>query len=173
VLHLFFESWRFPIFLLSCLALFSVALVVILLVPPSGGALFDFARAFKVWCFEYDPATGGMDWVYVALFFLGPVLMSTAVFVVWGKTLRDAFPWKFLPYSGAALILLASVATTFAMIQSDDPEPSFAFPGEILRTEIPAPEIALTNQDGDPINLADYRGRPVLLTGLYARCGNT
>ncbi len=50
---------------------------------------------------------------------------------------------------------------------------SSGFDGAPLPGDIQAPGFTLTDQDGRQVSLAGYRGRVVVLTFLYSRCGAT
>jgi protein SCO1/2 len=47
---------------------------------------------------------------------------------------------------------------------------SAAFPGARIRTEVPAPSIAVVDHEGRPLTLEALRGRVVMVTGIYATC---
>jgi protein SCO1/2 len=47
---------------------------------------------------------------------------------------------------------------------------SSSFAGLVLTPIKPAPPLALPNYLGDPVNIANYRGKAVLVTFLYAHC---
>lgn len=47
------------------------------------------------------------------------------------------------------------------------------FYGADLTEARPAPDFTLTDQHGRALSLSDLRGRPVILTFAYARCGST
>jgi protein SCO1/2 len=42
-----------------------------------------------------------------------------------------------------------------------------------LRSDLPMPAFALTNQDGEPVSLDDFKGRVVIVTAVYAACTST
>jgi protein SCO1/2 len=47
------------------------------------------------------------------------------------------------------------------------------FEGAVMPPDLRAPDFALTDQDGEPISMRDFRGRPVLVTFLYTTCDDT
>jgi protein SCO1 len=53
------------------------------------------------------------------------------------------------------------------------PGPSTQFAGSPMPPRVRAPGFALSNQDGDPIAMRDFRGEPVAVTFLYTRCEET
>jgi protein SCO1/2 len=47
------------------------------------------------------------------------------------------------------------------------------FRGGALPPRVRAPDFELTDQDGKPVSMAEYRGRPVVVTYLYSHCKET
>ena len=47
---------------------------------------------------------------------------------------------------------------------------SGAFAGSVMPEGVRAPAFSLENQDGEPISMRDFRGRPVAVTFLYTHC---
>jgi protein SCO1/2 len=47
------------------------------------------------------------------------------------------------------------------------------FEGAVMPPGIRAPDFDLSDQDGEPISMRDFRGRPVLVTFLYTTCEDT
>ena len=88
-----------------------------------------------------------------------------------GGTLRS--PRAGLPYAGAALLLVLGGAASFALLRTAPPQGELPFPADRLRTQLPAPHVALTDHEGRPVSLDELRGRVVVLTGVYATCGFT
>lgn len=169
----FFSSWRFPALALSALGAFELLLVVMLLVPSSADALGAFAEEFRTWCFGWDPATGKMEWAYVAMMMAHPVVIGGLVAAVWWRPLREARARSLLPYFGSAALLVVGATSSLVLLSNDAEASELPFPAEELRTELPAPVFELSNQEGDRVRLADLRGEVVVLTGVYATCGHT
>jgi protein SCO1/2 len=48
--------------------------------------------------------------------------------------------------------------------------PGSKFLGGTLPPGVRAPDFRLTDQDGKPVSMAEYRGRPVVVTYLYTHC---
>jgi protein SCO1 len=47
------------------------------------------------------------------------------------------------------------------------------FEGARMPQGVRAPDFDLRNQDGEPISMGDFRGKPVIVTFLYTTCENT
>lgn len=47
------------------------------------------------------------------------------------------------------------------------------FEGAIMPPGVRAPDFALRDQNGDPISMREFRGRPVVVTFLYTTCEDT
>jgi protein SCO1/2 len=175
-LRRFFVGGAFPVFVLCLLALYELLLVGLLLVPPGGDGLGAFAEEFRVWCLGYDPVTGRTDWSYAVAMIAPQFLVATTVLLFWWKPLRQtlARPRQLLLPAGAAALLVGAAAAGLTLSGAAAPRSGeFPFPAEDLRIALRAPELALTNQDGDPVELAALRGKVVLLTAMYATCGHT
>jgi protein SCO1/2 len=170
----FFATWRFPVFMLAALVLYKLLLLGLILLPAGDEGMARFAEAFRVWCFGLDPATGRMELGYVASSFGEPLVLGAIVALVWWRPLREARLRGALPYVAAAGLLVIAGGGVLGLVGRADAQPrDLAFPGERIRTAVPAPEIELTNQEGAPVSLAALRGQVVLLTGVYASCGLT
>jgi len=66
-----------------------------------------------------------------------------------------------------AVVLAASAA-------QDETEPSAQrFEGSTLPRGLEAPDFALKNEEGKPIRMSDFRGRPTVVTFLYTTCEET
>jgi protein SCO1/2 len=89
--------------------------------------------------------------------------------------------------SRLALAIFATTCAIFAVIgvvaisrisaQSDSPavvnSPQSPFRGASMPGGVRAPEFTLTDQDGKPVSMAEYRGKPVVVTYLYTHCKET
>ncbi len=71
-----------------------------------------------------------------------------------------------------ALFALGAVVLA-AQGEDEDAPPSEVFEGARMPERVPAPEFALSNQDGETVRMRDLRGRPVIVTFLYTTCENT
>jgi protein SCO1/2 len=57
---------------------------------------------------------------------------------------------------------------------ADDPlTAATGFAGSVLPAGVRAPDFSLRDQDGRPIAMRDFRGRPVIVTFLYTHCDET
>jgi protein SCO1/2 len=70
-------------------------------------------------------------------------------------------PWLLIP------IVVLGVVAGILIPRGGSPQPALA--GAVL-PERPAPQLALTDQFGKRVTLAQFHGRPVLLTFMYAHC---
>lgn len=176
----FVSSWRFPAVVLPLLGLVQLLLLGLLLVPADAGVLSRFAEDMKVWCFGYDPATGGLQPAYVLMVAVDPAILAGLIAVVWWRPLSKILrrlPWALLPYGASAIVMASAVAVAgvglWNVDQAQDVDPT-EFPADRLRVSLPPPPIeGLVDQDGQPVRLADLRGRVVVVTAVYATCGYT
>jgi len=170
-------TWRFPVVSLSLLVGFSLAVFAMLVVPTGHDGLGAFAEDFKVWCFGYDPATGKLEWSYVAIAVVQPLMLAAVILVVWWAPLRDGLRTqrrRVARWSGTGV--LAALAVAGLLLASVDParaDGELPFPAEELRTAQQPPDFTLIDQRHQPVTLSDLRGKVVLLTAVYASCGYT
>lgn len=171
----FFDDWRFPTVVLALLAAFVLLMVGILMMPTGSGAAGAFADAFRVWCFNYDPSTGSLEWGYVWMYVAQPLVLAGGVYLLWRRPLRQFAAAGFrgiLPYIGAACAIVAGVAYALFSLSGWEARAAYEppFPGERIRTELAAPPFGLENQDGATVSLDALDGRVVLVTALYTTC---
>ena len=80
-------------------------------------------------------------------------------------------------YALATLGLCAAAAVTGVWIAAsrtgEATRPASAFAGAIRPPDARAPEFRLSDQDGKPVSMADYRGRTVVMTFIYSTCEDT
>ena len=79
-----------------------------------------------------------------------------------------------------ALFLLAvfALAATVLAARRDAGDEDLAsagsrFEGAVMPPGVRAPRFELRNQDGEPISMRDFRGKPVIVTFLYTTCDDT
>jgi protein SCO1 len=168
----FFLGAGLPIFLLASAAVYEAFLLAIIFAPIESGWLGQFTRDFKVWCFSYDPRTGGMEWSAVGMMLLEPIFVLAAAVLLWRRALQAArwlASWR-AALAGAGVATLA-VGSLFALgLQNSADEALPPFPGERIRTRLTPPAFRLFDQTGGEFALEDLRGRVVLVTGVYAAC---
>lgn len=176
----FMSTWRFPALVLPLLGLVQLLLLSLLLVPADAGVLARFADEMKVWCFGYDPASGGLQPAYVVMVVVDPAILAGLITVVWWRPLSRIVrrrPRALLPYAGVSLVLAGGLALAAAALwradQEGGPVDPTVFPGERLRVSLPAPALDLVDQEGQRLRLDDLRGRVVVLTAVYATCTAT
>jgi protein SCO1/2 len=171
----FIEGGGFPTFALCLLAFYEVLLLALLLMPPGPSGLGAFAEEFRIWCFGYDPATGGTQWAYVIAMATPQLFVAGFIAIFWWQPLREVFlrPRLLAGYAGAAAAVVLLAGAGLAGAWSTPAGGELPFPAEALRTTRPAPQFALTNQRGDRVELATLRGKVVMLTATYASCGHT
>lgn len=179
----FFEDWRFPVVMISLLVAFVLLMTAILLTPGGPGAAGAFAEAFRVWCFNYDPATGRIEWGYVWMYVAQPLVMAGGIYLLWRRPVREVFAGglpRVWPYVGAACVVIAGLALALfslsgweARAAGEAATDGVAFPAERIRTAHTPPPFALVNQEGEAVTLEALEGRVVMLTAVYASCGYT
>ena len=65
------------------------------------------------------------------------------------------------------------LAADGASRSGDDTGAGERFQGASLPAGLRAPELALRDEDGDVVRMADFRGRPTIVTFLYSNCDDT
>jgi protein SCO1 len=70
--------------------------------------------------------------------------------------------------AAAALVAVVAVALAARHGKSGD-----GFDGALLPAGVRAPAFDLRDQDGRPVSMAEFRGRPVIATFLYSHCKDT
>lgn len=173
-LRRFFLGAGLPVFLLAALAIYEAALLGLLLAPPGAGWLGELAREFKIWCFNYDPRTGGMEWAAVGMMLLEPIFVVVVAALLWRRALAGARwseAWR--PALAGAAVAGAALASVAAVGGPGAEAAVPPFPGERIRTRLTAPGFRLTDQTGRECALEELRGRVVLVTGVYALCATT
>lgn len=171
----FFLGAGLPVFLLAALAVYEAALLALIFGPLDSGWLGELAREFKIWCFNYDPRTGGMEWAAVGMMLLEPLFVVVVATVLWRRALAGArwvAAWR-PAAAGAGLAVAALGGVAAAGWQGGEGGVLPPFPGERIRTRLPAPGFRLTDQTGRECALEELRGRIVLVTGVYALCTTT
>jgi protein SCO1 len=169
----FFLGAGLPVFLIAAAIVYEAFIVFITFAPLDRfGWLGDFARDFKVWCFNYDPRTGGMEWAAVGMMLLEPLFVVGVAVVLWRRALTARswlVSWRAALTGGVAAAVAMGSVFSLAQPGADDELPPF--PGERIRTRLTPPAFTLSDQLGREFSLEELRGRVVLVTGIYALCG--
>jgi protein SCO1/2 len=76
------------------------------------------------------------------------------------------------------LVAVFSLGAVVLAAPGDDDDDGVAtagtrFEGAVMPRGLRAPDFTLENQDGEPISMRDFRGRPVIVTFLYTTCEDT
>ncbi len=174
----FFEGAAFPAIFLSLLFCYELLLIWMLVAPPAPSGLGAFAEDFRIWCYGYNPATGRMDIGLTMAILTPPGMLAGILLLVWWNPIREALqePMKYLPFVLGAVAFSAALIASLSYLGNGSTTDltEMSFPAEDLRTAHVAPEIALTNQLGEPFDLAvAAKGDVVLLTATYAACPHT
>lgn len=173
----FFTGAGLPVFILAASAVYEIFLLAVIFAPVNSGPWSVFSEDFKIWCFRYDPRTGGMSWGSVWAMLLQPLFVCGLTAIFGWRSLtrlqtRGSFRRILNPALAGLAVGLAAVGSLFATgwsaaERSREPLP---FPGERIRTALVPPEFRLTDQMGESFGLADAEGKVVLMTGVYAMC---
>ena len=175
VLSRFFSGTAFPVFALSLLLLYEFVMVGLMFVPPSNAGLGAFADDFRVWCLGAADGTGAVNWAYAAGMLSPPLFVAVTIGWLWGRPLAElrARPAAAVrPTLVAAGFVLAGCAV-FVLAGPTPASGEMTFPAESLRTHLPPPALVLVDHLGATVDVARMRGKVVLITGVYSRCGNT
>jgi protein SCO1/2 len=168
----FFDGGSFPAFALGVLAFWELLLVAMLLGPGGNSGMGAFADEFRIWCFGYDPATGRLNPGYMLAMMGPPIVIAPILALVWWQPLRALAARRrawLLPCVASALAVTAA-ATAFTALGREPEGAELPFPAESLRTELHSPVLRLVNQHGETVDLAELRGKVVMLTAVYSSC---
>ena len=165
----------------------SLALLMILVITgawwalalwPAGAVEPAWLLRTRAACFGSEP--GGLPDAGGWILLIGePIGMVGVLLAVWGGALREDFRrvradrrWRgFL--AAVVVVTLAGVAAVGQRVAFAAGvgvgQPSLP-PGIPTRTDIDGSAIVLTDQYGQRTSLADFRGRPVLLTFAFGHC---
>jgi len=171
----FFTSWRFPSFMISTLFLSWIMIMVMAFVPVTDSTWGAFAEDFKVWCFGYDPETGTMQWIYLAMFTFNPLMLVIVILFVWIEPLKEVYakPTIITRYAVSSFAMVMVIGASFLLMYDVPAEENFEFRPDSLRIALTPPSFELINQNEEKVRLDDYRGDVVVLTSVYATCADT
>jgi protein SCO1 len=152
-----------------------VVIMIMAFVPVSETAWGAFAEDFKVWCFGYDPETGSIQWIYLFMFTINPLILSLVILFVWSEPLGAVFKSPRLINKQASLagLLVLSVSVSFLLMYEVPGEEELEFRPEAIRVSLTPPEFELINHKEEIVRLQDYKGKVVILTSVYASCADT
>lgn len=166
-----FGGWPFPVVAMTLLVGFATMVLVVMVVPTAESGFGAFAAEFKRWCFGWD-GMASVSAVQVVFMVSELLLFAFIVRLLWSQPLRAG--WQkdrrsLLVTFGVAVVGLSSAL--LILVRLGDPvRAATVFE---LRTTRPAPALSLTDHLGRAIDLADLRGKVVVVTAVYASCGNT
>lgn len=171
----FLEDGGFAAFAFLLLLGFDALMLGLLLIPGGDEGIGAFANELRVWCFGLDPNTGKLKWSYIFSMLSPPLMLSATLLIFWGMPMRRIFsrPRSFALHLLPALILLIGAGASFAFLSGPAQQDQFSFPAEEIRTGLPAPELSLVNQAGEEVDLAELRGKVLVLTSIYTCCPHT
>lgn len=173
----FLSGGRFPAFAICALAFYQVFIAVMAFVPPTGGAWGDFLEDFRMRCFKLDPRSGWMEMSSVWVMLSEPLPLQAIFFFLWRTPLHELWQTRrraFAQAAGWALLLVSLIGVSLMGLGRAQATPKeLPFPAANLRSALAMPSFTLTNQDGRAVSLADFKGRIVLVTAVYATCTTT
>jgi len=165
-----FGGWHFPTVAITFVLSFALLTLLVTFAPASPTGFGAFAETFRVWCFGAEDNAS-----LVPAFFMCSELVVFALIVwfIWSSPLRRALRNQRRRIVGtAAISFVAVIAAMVALVGLSTPDVR-AFTLSGIRTAVPAPKLALVDQDKEPFNIIDFRGKVVAVTAVYSTCGNT
>lgn len=169
------QGWKFPALMIFTLVFLVALLAGLLMIPTGDSGVGAFARDVRTWCFNYDPATGEMNWFYVGVMLSKPLMLAGIVAGIWHRELVVAFRdigSELVLIAGIALIGVGMMGVSFVYVGEPDPsiDGDYPFPAERIRTDIDPPEFELNDHTGEPVSLDELGGKVVVVTAVYATC---
>ena len=173
----FLSGGSFPAFSLCALVFYQVFVALMAFAPEATGVWGDFIEDFRQRCFKFDPKGGWMELSSVWVMLAEPLPLQVIFVLVWRSQLRELWQRQrraLFPLAGSALLLVVAMAFSLLGLGRVQSKPAeLPFPADRLRSALPMPAFALTNQDGQPVSLSDFKGQVVLVTAVYATCTTT
>jgi protein SCO1/2 len=172
----YLSTGSFAVFILALLVFYQIFVAVMSFAPPSPGRLGELIEQFRIRCFNFDPRTGSMSLAFAWAMLLEPLPIGAIVAFLWRHQLREI--WRsqrqaLVAPALTALLLVLSIAASLAGFRGGQPVTAtteLPFPADRLRSALPMPDFKLTNQDGLPVALADFKGRVTLVTAVFSTC---
>jgi protein SCO1/2 len=102
-------------------------------------------------------------------------MLAAFILAFWWEPLRAIRrnPRAIIPHVATAALLVIAAGVGFANSGVEAPTSELPFPAEALRTAYSPPELMLTNQLEEAVDLSAMRGNVVVLTAVYASCPHT
>lgn len=173
----FFAGPGLLVFLFTALGTYEVFILFTVFWPLESGWLGGFVRDFQVWCYGYDPRTGGMSWNSVTMMFLEPLFVVGVAAILWRGSLGELRKWSvWSEHRWTALAALVVIGggiaglVAFARAETAAAQVLPPFPGESIRVQLSLPDVPMVDQKGNAFRFADLKGEVVLFTGVYAAC---
>ncbi len=167
----------FATFALCVLVFYETFVMIMTFAPIGSGAMGGFLEEFRIRCFQYEPKTGWMQWTSVATMIAEPLPLAGIIYFIWRAQIRELWQTRrraVIPLAGGALLLVGLLGAGLAGVGNPEPpQKELPFPADTLRSALPMPAFKLTNQDGQTVTLADFKGRVTLVTAVYATCTTT
>ena len=167
----------FATFALCVLVFYETFVMIVTFAPIGSGAMGGFLEEFRIRCFQYEPKTGWMQWTSVATMIAEPLPLAGIIYFIWRAQIRELWQTRrraVIPLAGGALLLVGLLGAGLAGVGNPEPpQKELPFPADTLRSALPMPAFKLTNQDGQTVTLADFKGRVTLVTAVYATCTTT
>lgn len=170
-----------PVFLAAATAVYELFLLLVVFAPPGLGAWSAFAEEFKIWCFSYNPRTGGIEWMAAVIMMAEPLFIVGLVTMLWrfGVSTEVGGGNRWPRHLRAALVglafggVIAGGLYTYGRPVAPEEAALPPFPGKRIRTQLSPPNFSLTDQRGRMVSLGDLRGQVTLVIGVYALCSTT
>lgn len=170
-----FGGWHFPVVAMTLVLAFALLTVMVTLTPPSPTGFGAFAAEFMRWCFGWDGETS-LPLVQVAFMVSELLVFAVVLLVIWWGPIRTALRERRRAVAltvGVGLAIFSVALVLLMRLGALDPALAQPLRVESLRTGAMAPALTLVDQDGVRFDLAEHRGEVVLVTAVYATCGNT
>ncbi len=173
----FLSGGNFAVFALLVLFFFEIFIAVMTFAPIRGGAVGSFMEEFRIRCFQYEPKTGWMKWSSVVVMLSEPWPLAAIIMFFWRAQVGEFWQLRrraLIPLAAGALVLVGLIGTGLAGVGPAEPLPKeLPFPADRLRSALPMPAFQLTNQDGQSVSMAAFKGHVVLVTAVYSTCTTT
>jgi protein SCO1 len=139
-----------------------------------GHGLAPWADTLLTACFGWNADTRRYRLDSLILTLLQPPLFALVIWAFYSDDLRAFLARRsgriVAVASPAVFVTLAASLLVTGEISASGAAPTPADLASPLRQGRPAPDFALTDHRGRPVSLASLRGRPVVLTFVYAGC---